>query len=271
MHLEEVGNIIIKNIKAKGDKVTIEYLDSNRNEEKIKLNLDIYSLYKLDKNMEIDEDKWKEILDNNIKEDIKTYIIKLYNSKTISIYELRNKVNKKFKGNEALINTLIEDLINDGVLDDSKFVKEYYSYLNKELYGKYYILNFFKINEISKDLLYPLDFASDKELEKALKYVNKLIRKNKSNFMRLKVKIYSRLLSRGFDQEITMKVLNELNINEEDEKKSLKKDMDKIVSRELKKKGEIDYKVLNKKLISKGYKFSDINEAIQMLKGERDD
>lgn len=271
MHLEEVGNIYIKNIKIKGNKVTVEYLDSNKNEERIKLNLDIYSLYKLEKNKEIDEKLWKEILDNNIKEDIKTYIIKQYNSKTISIYELKNKTNKKFKGNDELINTLIEDLIKDGTLDDSKFVKEYYSYLSKELYGKYYILNFFKLNNISKDLLLPLDFNSEKELEKALKYVNKLIRKNKSNFMKLKVKIYSRLLSRGFDQEITMKVLNELNINEEDEKKSLNKDIERIVSRELKKKGEIDYKILNKKLISKGYKFSDINEAIEKLKGERND
>ncbi len=271
MHLEEVGNIYIKNIKIKGNKVLIEYQDLNKNEDKIKLNLDLYSLYKIDKNKEIDINTWKEILENNIKEDIKSYIIKLYNSKTISIYELKNKVNKKFKGHEELINTLIEDLINDGILDDSKFVKEYYSYLNKELYGKYYILNFFKLNEISKDLVLPLDFNSDFELEKALKYVNKLIKKNKSNFMKLKVKVYYKLLSRGFDQEITMKVLNELNINENDERNALKKDMDKIVSKEIKKKGEIDYKTLNKKLISKGYKFSYVNEAIEKLKGERND
>ncbi len=271
MHLEEVGNIYIKNIKVKGGKVLIEYLDLNKEENKIKLNFDIYSLYKIEKNKEININTWNEILDNNIKEDIKNYIIKLYNSKTISIYELKNKTNKKFKGNSELINTLIQDLIKDNILDDSKFVKEYYSYLSKELYGKYYILNFFKLNDISKDLLVDLDFDFDKELEKALKYVNKFIKKDKSNFMRLKVKIYSKLLSRGFDQEVTMKVLNGLNINEDDEKNALKKDMDRIVSRELKKKGEIDYKIVNKKLISKGYKFSDIKEAIENLKGERND
>ncbi len=270
MHLEEVGNIYIKNIKIKGNNVFIEYLYNN-NEDKIKLNYDIYSLYKLEKDSEINITLWNEILNNNLKEDIKTYIIKLYNSKTISIYELKNKMNKKFKGNDELINTLIEDLINEKLLDDSKFVKEYYSYLSKELYGKYYILNFFKLNNISKDLIKDLDFSFDKELEKALKYVNKLINKNKSNFMKLKVKIYSKLLSHGFDQEVTMKVLNGLNINEEDEKNALKKDMDKIVSREIKKRGEVDYKILNKKLISKGYKFSDINEAIEALKGERND
>ena len=60
MHLEEVGNIYIKNIKIRGNKVTLEYLDSNKNEDKIKLNLDIYSLYKLNIEPHLPEEKEEE-------------------------------------------------------------------------------------------------------------------------------------------------------------------------------------------------------------------
>ncbi len=270
MQLEEVGNVKINNLKVKSSKVLVEYeIDNNIN--KIKLPIEIYSKYKLLNNTLIPLNKWNEILKESKKIEIKETLMKIYSSKTRSIYNTRNKALKYYYDDEDLLEECINELKLEKLLDDSKFIKEYYEYLEDSLYGKYYILNFFRNNEIDKELLKDLDFNESKEKEKAIKYLGNLLDTDKYNFMKVKVKIYNSLLSRGFDQGLTYDIINSLNIDRNKELELLNKEFNKLKDKELRKNKEIDYQVIIKKLISKGYRISDIKEVINLYKGENND
>ena len=271
MQLEKTGKIKINNIKFRLNKIVIEYLNVDNEENKIKLPLEISSYYDLNKYEEISLDKWNEILFKSKEIEIEKYLINLYSSKTISIYETKKKAMKYYSNDEKLLDKCILELKNNSFLDDRKFVNEYYEYLSNSLYGKYYILNFFKNNEIDKELLKDLDFNEEKEKEKAVKYLGKLLNSQKNNFMKIKVKIYNSLLKRGFDQNLTYEIINSLNIDENKERELLQKDLKRLIEKELKRKDEIDYQVINKKLISKGYRFKDIKEEMDKYKGENHD
>lgn len=261
MQLEEVGKITIVSMKEKSLVINIEYKDDRDISYKVKLPIEVASKYKIDVNDHVDKDLWNVILNESKKIDIKNYIVKNYVSKILSIQDIKFKCYKKFK-DYALVDESIQELINSKFLDDSSYMNEYFSYLNSELYGKYFILNYFKKNGVDEKLISNLKFNDKDEYNKAVAYVNnKIKRANSSNFMKSKVKIYNKLLSRGFNQSVIIEVLKKLNINEEDEIASLKKDLNKILNKKKKNK-ELSRRDIIKLLISKGYSLSRILEVL---------
>lgn len=261
MQLEEAGKIVIVSMKEKSLVINIEYKDDRDISYKVKLPIEVVSKYKINVDDKIDKDLWNKILNESKKIDIKNYIVKNYVSKILSIQDIKFKCYRKFK-DYPLVDESIKELIDSNFLNDSFYVNDYFSFLNSELYGKYYILNYFKKHGVDDNLVSTLEFNDSDEYRKALAYVNNKIRRtNSSNFMKSKVKIYNKLLSRGFNQETIIKVLNKLNINEEDEIASLKKDLNKILNKKRKNK-ELSKRDIIKSLISKGYSLSRILEVL---------
>ena len=82
----------------------------------------------------------------------------------ISSNELRQKLNKKFN-DEELTNEVIELLIKNKILDDKKYVFIAKSLLDEAMYGKYFIIDYFKKKKISNEIIATLTFDEEKEVE----------------------------------------------------------------------------------------------------------
>lgn len=262
MRLEEVGKneLTIKNIKDKGSKVIVTF----NNDDKIKLLHTTFLEFNLHEGDILDIELGKEIRNFEEKQEIIRYLKGLILKKPYNEKELFKKAYSKFK-NFHSIKDAIKELKAYSLIDDKEYIDNYLDYFNKNNYGKYFIINFFRTSGLKEELTSNLVFDANTEKNKAKNYFDSI--KNKfvsNNFAKQKKKIYDRMLQRGFDIDVIVDLINSLKVDETREKERLEKDFKKAKMKYfITNDNEVDAnsKVINK-LIDKGYTLEDINEVI---------
>ena len=263
MQLEEVGNfpLTVKDIKDKGSKSIVTFSDDS----KLKLTNETIAEFGIVEDKVISKDEAIKLKGFEEKELIIKYLKSLVLKKPYTEKELMKKALLKFK-NYYIVNEAIHDLKKLHLIDDEDFLNNYLDYFDKNNFGQYFIINFFKSNHLPENLIEKVRFNDDDEMRKAQNYFNSI--KNKfvsNNFAKQKKKIYEKMLQRGFKIEIILDVLDNLKINEETEKKHLEKDYKKAKMKYYvtnDSKVDANSKIINK-LIDKGYSLENINEIME--------
>ena len=263
MHLEEVGKteLIIKEIKDKGSKVILIFT----NDEKLKIYKTTYLEFNLASGEVITPELGKEIVKFETQEEIVKYLKGLIVKRPYTEKVLLKKALAKFR-DYRLVKNAINDLKSFKLIDDKDYIENYLDYFDKNNFGQYFIINFFRSNGLSEKMINELNFDEENEKRKAKNYFDSV--KNKvvsNNFAKQKKKIYERMLLRGFNIEIILDVLNDLKIDIKAEHEKLERDYGKVKDEYfMTNYGKLDanVKIVNK-LIDKGYNLDDINEIIE--------
>ncbi len=263
MHLEEVGKteLIIKEIKDKGSKVILIFT----NDEKLKIYKTTYLKFNLASGEVITPELGKEIVKFETQEEIVKYLKGLIAKRPYTEKVLLKKALAKFR-DYHLVKNAINDLKSFKLIDDKDYIENYLDYFDKNNFGQYFIINFFRSNGLSEKMINELNFDEENEERKAKNYFDSV--KNKvvsNNFAKQKKKIYERMLLRGFNIEIILDVLNDLKIDIKAEHEKLERDYRKVKNKYFMTndvKLDANAKIVNK-LIDKGYNLDDINEIIE--------
>ena len=163
-----------------------------------------------------------------------------------------------------MTNEVIELLIKNKILDDKKYVFIAKSLLDEALYGKYFIIDYFKKKKISNEIIATLTFDEEKEVEKAFNFFQSI--KNIyvfTNTLKAKKKIGQELLSRGFELNIISSLVDNLKTDHEIEQKLLERDAIKLKNKFSKKYSGL---VLQNKIITGlikiGYSYKEITNYL---------
>ena len=269
MQLENPGNVKIK-FKIKNDFVVFEI-----DKDKYKIPKEFFDSLEINDQTEINEHIIEQIKSEATVQKIVNYCKKLAVKKPYTEVQLIKKINKKFD-NPKELKKAFAVLRNSNIFDDENYLQNYKEYFDNNLYGKYYIINYFKNHNVKQRLIDSIEFDEDFEMEKAKKFFEQL--KNKyirNNYAKQKKKIYDLMLFRGYSVEIILEVLNGLEIDEEKEKNRLINSYLKLKNKYSKSEKnvgvDVNSKIVNK-LIMQGYSYSHISEIISTDKrGELND
>ncbi len=269
MQLENHGDIKFK-YKIKNDVVVFD-IDG----DKFKVTKEFFDSLNLEEETKISDFIIDQIKTEAKVQKIVNYCKKLAIKKPYSEIQLIKKINKKFD-NPKELKKAFAVLRNSNIFDDENYLQSYKEYFDNNLYGKYYIINYFKNQNVKPNLIDKIEFDEEFEMEKAQKFFEQL--KNKfvrNNYAKQKKKIYDLMLFRGYSVEIILEVLNGLEIDEEKEKNRLINSYLKLKKKFIKNDKyqgvDINSKIVNK-LVMQGYNYSLISEVIAMDKrGELND
>lgn len=209
--------MIIVRVVKKDEKNVVVFFD---NEEKLFLSYEIFLKNGLKKNDEISESRFSLLIEENQKFHLRQKAFRLLGRRHHSSFEL--KVKLKQKGyNENFINEIINDLKLNGYLNDYQFALVYAEENIKNKYwGKKKVeAELFK-RGIKRNIIAQVveeKFPSSDDLSNAVelgkKKLNSLLTRKIEN-QKIRTKLYSFLLSKGYDYEICKKVI-EVLISEE--------------------------------------------------------
>ncbi|MCL5031231.1 MAG: recombination regulator RecX [Bacteroidetes bacterium] len=207
----------IVRVEKKDEKNVVIFFD---NEEKLFLSYEIFLKNGLKKNDEISESRFSLLIEENQKFHLKQKAFRLLGRRHHSSFEL--KVKLKQKGyDENFINEIINDLKSNGYLNDYEFALVYAEENIKNKYwGKKKVeAELFK-RGIERNIIAQVvkeNFPSNDDLSNAVelgkKKLNSLLTR-KIEKEKIRTKLYSFLLSKGYDYEICKKVIEAL-ISEE--------------------------------------------------------
>ncbi len=258
MQEEEIGKNIITSIEEKDYKTIVL-----TNEDKYV----IYSLFfdneKYTQNCILSKEEVEYLTRQNKLTKILEYCLKILRKKFLSSGEIRVKLMKKFDDKE-LVDVALKMLLENKVLDDKKYIQTALILFEDAMYGKYFIIDYFKKKGIDEKIIKEIEFDPEKEKAKALAYF--LSFKNmyvSSNTLKAKKKLSETLLSRGFELGIINQLVSDLKVDPEIEHKLLAKDGNKLFSKYSKKyQGfELKNKIITG-LIKIGYEYKDIENFL---------
>jgi len=210
--------MFIVSIKRKGNNAEII------NDEGRKFTLDLRIVYDngLRKNDEIDQESFDKLIQQNNFLKTKDAAFRLLARRLHSFQELKTKLlHKKYE--IAIIEEVLFDLKSKNLLDDKKFADEFFNEkFSKKKIGK----NRIRIALINKGVPRPIideviSSADDNtNLENAHSLAVKKINLLKDKVLdkrKIRSKIYSYLNMRGFESDVIMKTLNNLDLEIENE------------------------------------------------------
>ena len=259
MPLENTGNKI-KSLKIFKDKVVIRYKDN-----KLDIPKEVFTNFYLYEDRPISD---KEI--NEIKNKIKLYELYKYarriaSKHLYSEYRLREKLYLKTTY-KSEVDEVINKLKEIGLINDSLLVEQYVEECKAKKMGKNKINAKLYENGVFPELINQIYYDYNDEYLRARSLLNKLEKTyEKYNDRRKKDKIVTALISRGYDQDIAIKVSEEMTYStKKDEEIKLKKDYQKVLTTYKKKyKGkELKEKIIMS-LARKGYRINDINKILE--------
>lgn len=197
---------IISIVKAKyKNKYIIEFED----EEKYNLSLEQIVKYKLKEGLDIDFNNFKYILNEENERAAYNTGLDIVSMRDNTSFEIKNKLFKKGY-NEDAIDYALEKLIEYNFINDEKYANKYFNDATKyKKHGKNKIIYTLKQKGVSSSIISRLEFDEDIELETAKSLCEKKLRTLKDDNKK-KEKLYRYLLSRGYGNDIIMKVLNSI-------------------------------------------------------------
>jgi len=212
--------MFIKDLKKKGNRVSIIFDDDSR----LLIHYNVFVDYGIRKGDEFDEIKLEKLNESNQFLLIKESALRILASRLNSSHELKRKlIQKKYSG--ELIEKVILDLIQFDYLNDEKFAEAYSNELvNRKKYG----LARVKIELIKKGIDKKViinvlnNFYKDNDLilSNALSYAKKkieIIKRKEKDIIKIKQKLYSALLSKGYESQIIIEIIDILINKNNDE------------------------------------------------------
>jgi regulatory protein len=187
--------------------------------------------------------------------------IRYINIRQRSELELKNYLIKK-DYDDTIISQTISRLIEEGYIDDERFAK---SFINDKLYltkdGIHKIKKELKDYNIDEIVISNLIDNIDIEIikDKIKKLIDKQIKVNsKYSGNILKIKILNYMINLGYDREMILEYLNDVDI---DDNELVKKEYNKLYNKYYKKYDKDKLKrVITQKLYQKGYNNINIDE-----------
>lgn len=252
MPLKNTGKTIQK-ITKKAKEIIITF----ENKEKQSFHLDTLEMFSLYEGKVIYLEEYKQMLAFSNKSKLMDYALSLLKKGHYSINRMKRKLNDKISDKTA-INFVINKLKEFDLINDYALIEELCCYYDEQNIGQNKILYLLKSQELEEKDLNKIKFPITLEKEKAVNNLTSLEKKFSSlPFEMMKKKIYLNLLSKGFNKEVALSALEEIQIEDNQEEKDLEKlnkDLEAIYDRyTFKYHGrELKEKVFNK-LISKGY------------------
>ena len=212
--MQRVKTMKINKLKKKHNNLYELTLDNNT---KVSLYDEIILKYELLVKKEIDIKKLAEITLENAKLESYYIALKFINAKLRTEKEIRKKLNKF---NKEAINYTITRLKKEGYLDDLLYIKAYINdSINLKMIGPlkiHYELK--KLGFKDSDIDNYLDnFNKDIWLDKIKKQINKKINSNHNlSSMMLKQKIIKDLITRGFQKDDILSLIDEYDFKDDD-------------------------------------------------------
>lgn len=251
----------ITKIKKSKSKVTITFDDG-----KIDLYPSTYASYHLYINKIIEESELSKMKEDNKIEEYFLYATKRLILTSYSPKKIEEFLYKK-GANKTQIKKVLEKLRKYDFINEPKMVEEIISFCDSKHYGFYRIIKMCNDRKISKEEIEKLEYNSireEKQCELQIKILqNRYKNKNENG---CKKSIYSALVRCGFDEALSLELVNKFsNSNHIHEINVLKLDYKKCFSKYSRKYTgyELSQKITNY-LLSKGYRIKDINyEEIQ--------
>ena len=211
--------MIISRLVKKGSSVDIHFIDGTV----LKAAYEIVVKHGLRKDDDIEENKIQQIKKSSDLFLIKNTAFRLLGRRIHSRYELKLKLIKR-KYETALIEDVLAELHGKGYLDDEKYAEQYIEEkirINKSGLNK--IKRELILRGISKEIIEEkLSQYENKDevLNNALLIATRKIKEIENKGLtkiKVKQKIYSALLNRGYNPEIISQVIEQLNLNDSEE------------------------------------------------------
>ncbi len=205
--------MIIEKVVKKNEKNVIVFFD---NDDKLILSYEIFLKNGLKKNEDISDSRLSSLIEQNQIYFLKQKAYRLLGRRQHSSYELKIKLRQKGYKSE-FIEQIIEELNSKGLLNDYEFALAFSeeSITNKSWGKKKVEAELFKrgvdrgvISEIIEEK-FPEGSGFDKALELGRKKM-KLLQARKAEPEKLSSKLYSFLLSKGYDYESCKRVVEAL-------------------------------------------------------------
>jgi regulatory protein len=206
----------IESIEKKDEKnVTISF----DNGEKLYLAYDIFLKNGLKKNDEISESRFSFLVEENQKFHLKQKAFRYLGRRHHSAYELKLKLRQKGYSPE-LINQIVDELRTANYINDYEFASLFADEnIKNKLWGRKKLeAELFK-KGIGRDIISQVvneKFSAGDELEQAMELGKKKIRSlmsRRTDNEKIKTKLISFLMTRGFDYEISKRALDLLTNN----------------------------------------------------------
>lgn len=222
------------------------------NEEELVLYEDIILKQELLLKREIED--IKQIEKDNNQYELYDKVISLISKRIRCEKEIRNYL-KKYTNDLEEIENIIKKLYEDRLLNKELFMKSYLhdkmSFTNDgPLKIKKNLIDFGFNNFEIEDLL--IEFNQDLQKEKIKKYIEKNLKSNKKSLYIFKQKMLLNLINLGYEKDDIIKLLDKVNIEEENLKE---KEIEKIKKKYSKKYEGIDLdRIIKQKLYEKGFR-----------------
>ena len=190
---------------------------------------------------------------------IKRIIVRDYSPAKLKEYLLKKSKNKK------AVDEVIKKLKRYQLLNEDEFIERIIEYCDVKHYGYNRIIKMLNDRQVSKDKIAKLNKDEPREAKEAIEQAKRLVKRyKKKNTVNLKRNVYSALIRYGFDENIasleSSKVfnspVNELNMLKLEYSKLVSSYSRKVKGKELKDK-------ITKSLLSKGYRYNDIQHVLK--------
>jgi len=242
-----------------GEKKVVLIFD---NGDKLEITPNVYTEYnffpgKALSKKEIDEIKSRNDIDKYI-----SYATSLVSSRVYSKNKMKEKLAKK-GANEAQIEQVIDVLIKYQLLDDKEVIKDFLEYADYRHYGYNRIKEELFKKGITSNNIEKIKYDEDREYKHASILLKQYEKKySKYNYVVMKKHIYDSLIRQGYNFDIANRAIEKVSpIDEKKEKELLKIDYQKAKNKYKDKYGQYEtIEKIKQYLISKGYRYKDINE-----------
>ena len=229
-------------------------------EEKLEVSSDVFTSFYLYKGKELTDKEYRELTSRIDNEKLLSYALRLLSNHLYSEWKMREKLYGK-EAEKNQVDEIITYLKKQGFIDDINFIEEYLVYANNSNLGKNKIKENLLKKGIFQEDIEKISFKEKDELMKAKRILPKLVKRyEKYNARSQKDHIVQAYVREGFDLDVALEVVRDLDLHDEKkEAKLLKKDYELVKTRYSRKyKGrELREKILAA-LLRKGYKGKDI-------------
>ena len=255
------GKYVIKSIKVYKDHVTLSFLKR----EKLQISKEAYLSSYLYEGKTLSQKDVDKLVEISASSKLLNYALTLVNKKRYSERKLYEKLKAKEEDKKAIW-AVINKLKDNGLVDDKTYMLDLIAWDDTRLFGKNKIIKHLKDQGIPDDIVAKARFSSSNELKKAKALLPKLDKKYARYAYEIKKKrIYSALISWGYDIDIARSVIGDTKKDApKKEKEKLKYDYLKIKRRyENKYEGYELRKRVYAALANKGYKSNEIRMVLE--------
>ena len=262
------GKNTIKSIKVCKDHITLSFAKR----EKLQISKEAYLSSYLYEGKTLSKKEIDKLLEITALSSLLNYALSLLSKRHYSERKMWEKLKNK-EDNKTAIAGVINKLKESDLLDDKAYMEDLIAWDNERNFGQKKIIEHLRKESIPDTIIQKARFSRSNELKKAKALIPKLDKKySRYGYENKKNHIYQALLAQGFDFDVAREALNDVKKDKPKlEAAKILNDLKKIKRRyALKYEGYQLKQKIYAALASKGYKHSEIKEAMEKYYDEND-